>query len=45
MARLHRHYVEYRRLGFGRGPAFRLAWLVAMELVKPIPARAIARRS
>jgi hypothetical protein len=29
MTRLYQHYVDYRRVGFNRLAALRLAWLVA----------------
>ena len=39
MTRLHRHYLEYRRVGFSRFNAFHFAWLVVMSGARPVQVR------
>lgn len=44
MAQLLRHYIQYRRVGFGRMAAFHFAWLVATARVRPGSVLRVARR-
>ncbi|MEX0852889.1 MAG: hypothetical protein WD036_06355 [Bauldia sp.] len=44
MARLFRHYVQYRRVGFGRAAALHFAWLVATAQKTPSEVLRLAKR-